>query len=87
MARREVTCVKEFDGGDILAIGNNDKDWSPVYKSDAIEEIESPSGNSYYVDYDGEVVDVEVVEGEYGKYLRTDPDNTHKNNLDSLPTC
>jgi hypothetical protein len=50
-----------------------------------IREIED--GASYYVDVDFQRVDVVVMKRESGKYLRTDPDKTTKNNLLSLPRC
>lgn len=86
MSRRKVTCVNKNKDGDITAIGNQYKYWSPVPKDQAIRHIESDI-HSYYVNYNGNIVDIEVVEEVSGKYLRTDPDHTHKNNLDSLPNC
>lgn len=51
-----------------------------------IEEIEN-EGREYFVDVDGQQVDVTVQERNGTKYLRTDPDKTTKNNLLSLPEC
>ena len=36
---------------------------------------------------DNTEVDVVVVNGSTGRYLRTDPDKTTRNNLDDLPNC
>ena len=32
-------------------------------------------------------VDIHIVQGQHGKYLRTTPDRLGRNNLDSLPDC
>ena len=32
-------------------------------------------------------VDIQVVQGPAGPYLRTDPGKTDRNNLDDLPDC
>lgn len=51
-----------------------------------IEEIDNRT-DSYFVNVNGNQVDVVVAEREGGKYLRTDPDQTTENNLLSLPDC
>jgi len=60
--------------------------WSPRYKSGAISDIENGI-HTYYVQDAGGRSDIIVVEGQTGKYLRTDPDGRANNNLDNLPDC
>jgi hypothetical protein len=56
-------------------------------KADAIQDIES-GVHGYYVPWpDGVRTEIRVVNGPNGKYLRTDKDNTTRNNLDDLPDC
>ena len=86
MSRREVKCVRQDRDGDITAIGNQSKLWSPVSKDQAIRHIEW-NLHSYYVNYNGNIVEVKVVREGQNKYLRTDPDNTLRNNLDELHDC
>lgn len=87
MADREVTASRKDKDGDILALCNSGSYWSPRMKRDAIDDIESGS-HTYYVDVSGTGrVDIHVVNGPNGKYLRTDPDRSSRNNLDDLPDC
>lgn len=87
MARRKVTKSRKDSDGDITALCNSGEIWSPRSKRDAIDDIESDR-HSYYVDVPGTgAVDIRVVRGSNGKYLRTDPDRTSRNNLDDLPDC
>lgn len=86
MIQREVTKTKKDKDGDILALCNPGKYWSPKSKKDAISEINSKTIN-YYVIVDGKRVDIHVVEDDGDEYLRTDPDNITTNNLDELPDC
>lgn len=87
MARRQVTRSRKDRDGDITALCKPGEVWSPRQKRDAIEDIESRR-HSYYVDVPGKgPVDIHVVRGSTGKYLRTDPDKTTRNNLDDLPDC
>ncbi len=87
MARRKVTRSRKDQDGDITALCNSGEFWSPRLKRDAISDIESGT-HSYYVDVPGTgPVDIRVVNGSNGKYLRTDPDKTSRNNLDDLPDC
>ena len=86
MIERKVKCVKRDEDGDITHIGNRGEWWSPRKKADAIRDIESEN-YSYYVMVNYKKVNIHVVDGSTGKYLRTDPDATTKNNLDDLPDC
>lgn len=85
--RRLVTATMKDSQGDILGLCSNWGSWSPRYKVDAINDIET-GFYQYYVSLLGlGDVDIHVVNGPNGKYLRTDPDKTLGNNLDSLPDC
>lgn len=87
MADRQVTRSRKDRDGDILALCNPGQSWSPRQKRNAISDIESRT-HSYYVNVSGVGrVDIHVVRGQSGKYLRTDPDRTSRNNLDDLPDC
>jgi hypothetical protein len=87
MLKREVTHSGKNPEGDITALCNPDASWSPRFKHDAIQDIER-GDYSYFVDISGVgSVDIHVVPSENGKYLRTDPDQTTRNNLDELPDC
>lgn len=83
--RRVRTSGKDADG-DTTALCNPGETWSPRLKDDVIDDIESKL-HTYYVDEDGSRADVQVIDGESGKYLRSTADKTSKNNLDNLPGC
>ena len=86
MADRRVTRTGKDADGDITALCS-DEWWSPRPKAAAIQDIKSGT-HSYYVQGPGSKrVDVHVVQGPSGPYLRTDPDKTEHNNLDDLPDC
>lgn len=86
MADRRVTRSRKDDEGDIIALCHPGQYWSPRSKPDAISDIEN-GDHSYYVEAGGSRANVRVVRGPNGKYLRTDSDNTSRNNLDDLPDC
>lgn len=86
MANRQVTQSRKDKDGDITALCNPSKDWSPRYKSNAISDIESGT-HRYYVVVGRKEVDIHVVKLNGKKHLRTDPDETKRNNLDDLPDC
>jgi Protein of unknown function (DUF3892) len=83
MADRKVTATGKASDGDITSLCGW---WGPTSKALAIVEIEGGT-NRYYVAVGSGEVDVHVVNGATGKYLRTDPDHTDRNNLDDLPDC
>jgi len=86
MFEREVKNTKKDSDGDILALCNSSKIWSPRQKFDVISEIEN--GNyRYYVRWKDYITYIKVVNGNNGKYLRTDHDDTTRNNLNDLPDC
>lgn len=87
MSDRAVTRSGKNGSGDITALCNPGQYWSPRLKADAIRDIEHGL-HSYYVPWsDGRRTQIRVVNGPSGKYLRTDHDNTTRNNLDDLPDC
>jgi len=87
MADRKVTATGKDGDGDILRLCNSGQTWSPRSKAGAIGDIES-GAHTYYVQQPGTTrVDVKVVDGANGKYLRTTADKSSKNNLDNLPDC
>ena len=85
--RRQVTATGKDKDGDITALCDSGAWWSPRSKADAIGDIDR-SHHSYFVLWtDGRQTDIHVVDGPYGKYLRTDWDDTTRNNLNDLPDC
>lgn len=87
MADRPVTQTRKDRDGDIVALCNPQTTWSPRRKEDAIRDIET-GAHRYYVPWaDGNSTWIHVVDGPRGKYLRTNRDQTSRNNLDDLPDC
>jgi hypothetical protein len=85
--RRYITHVKRSLDWDITEICNPIEPWSSVSKKDAIREIES-SVYQYFVNWGAFSTQIKVVVNKYDqKYLRTDKDNTKRNNLEELPDC
>jgi hypothetical protein len=73
-----------FSNGDITSLCGG---WGEASKTTAIIDIEL-GRHRYYVAGTGSTeVDVHVVNGNTGKYLRTDPDGSTVDNLDELPDC
>jgi hypothetical protein len=86
MFDRRVMATRKNKDGDIIALCDLNAYWSPRYKDDVIIDIEN-NIYSYYVMIVDQYVDIHVIDGPSGKYLRTDPDKTDQNNLDELPDC
>ena len=86
MADRPVRKTRKDQDGDILALCNDGSHWSPRKKADAIQDIETGL-HTYHVPWRDGRTEIRVVNGPRGKYLRTDHDNTERNNLDDLPDC
>lgn len=86
MLERLITRTKKDQDGDITALCNTGQVWSPRVKLLAINDIESNAYKYYTLDGSKRTY-VKVVNGPNGKYLRTDSDNTSRNNLDDLPDC
>ncbi len=87
MADRQVTHSRKDSDGDITAICNPGQPWSPRYKRDAINDIETRLHTYFVSSASARRVDIIVVNGPTGKYLRTTADTTEHNNLDDLPDC
>jgi hypothetical protein len=86
MADRKVTASGKDKDGDITKLCNAAV-WGSVSKALAIDHIEKGT-HTYYVQQPGTArVDVKVVDGATGKYLRTTADPNSANNLDNLPDC
>ena len=85
--KRYVTATRKDVSGDITALCNSDASWSPRSKLSAIYDIEN-GVHEYWVLWTHTLeTQIHVVSGQYGKYLRTDKDETFRNNLDELPNC
>lgn len=83
MTARPVRNTGKNTLGDITSVG--DASWGIRLKSDAIRDIET-GAHSYYVPWTSGSTAIKVVLAGAGKYLRTDHDNTVKNNLLDLPS-
>ena len=86
MAKRQVTHSGKDKDGDITKLCNPGANWSPRKKADVINDIEKRE-HKYFVLVALREVEILVVKGPTGKYLRTSRDNTSPNNLDNLPDC
>ena len=86
MADRAVRKTGKDRDGDITKLCDSGKSWSPRLKADAIRDIDNGI-HTYHVPWESGRTEIRVVNGANGKYLRTDSDNTSKNNLDDLPDC
>lgn len=87
MAQREVRRTRKDERGDIVAICDDGQSWSPRLKRDAIADIEGKL-HTYVVPWTDGPTPIRVITDRVkGKYLRTDRDNTTRNNLLDLPDC
>ena len=86
MSERAVRKTGKDRDGDITKLCDPGAPWSPRDKADVIRDIESRT-HTYYVPWVTGRTDIQVARGAHGKYLRTDRDNTSRNNLDELPDC
>lgn len=84
MADRRVKRSGKDRDGDITSLCG---DWGTVIKPTAIREIENRVHTYFVQDSLNRRADVQVVNGPTGKYLRTDPNSSCSDNLDSLPDC
>ena len=84
MADRRVTSTGKDSNKDITALCGS---WGHTGKASAISEIENRLNTYYVQDGYGRRADVHVVNRSTGKYLRTDPNSSCSDNLDSLPNC
>lgn len=86
MSDRAVRNTGKDRDGDITKLCDPGQSWSPRNKADAIRDLEGGI-HTYYVPWKSGRTEIRVVNGPSGKYLRTDRDDTNKNNLDDLPDC
>lgn len=86
MSDRAVRTTGKDSDGDITELCSAGQSWSPRSKAGAIQDIESGT-HTYHVPWPEGRTEIRVVAGPNGKYLRTDRDNTTKNNLDDLDDC
>ena len=86
MTDRAVLNTGKDRDGDITKLCNQGQSWSPRSKADAIKDIENGI-HTYHVPWNSGRTEIRVVNGINGKYLRTDKDDTSRNNLDDLPNC
>lgn len=89
MADRPVRQTGKNLDGDIKSLCNSGSAWSPRSKADAIHDIET-GAHTYHVPWTTGRTEIRVVHDSSvsgGKYLRTDRDQTTRNNLDDLPDC
>ncbi|MCY4623718.1 MAG: DUF3892 domain-containing protein [Chloroflexi bacterium] len=84
MADLRVTRTGKDIYGDITALCGSG--WQ-VSKSDAIYHIEQRWHTYFVQDPYFRRADVRVINGLTGKYLRTDPNSSCSDNLDTLPNC
>lgn len=83
MTRRQVTGSSKDKNGVITGICGS---WGSATKAGAIAQIEAKT-HEYYVKSGNQEIEVLVIKGDDGKYLRTSPDDKAKNNLTELPDC
>lgn len=84
MASRRVTRSGKDRDGDITRLCGG---WGQTPKATAIAEIERRIHHYYVQDAYGRRANVIVVNGRWGKHLRTDPNSSCSDNLDNLPNC
>ncbi len=83
---REITHVKRNDKGDIVALCNPMKPWSPRDEKDVIEDIESGNHRYFETDVIGQMVYVDVIEDTInGKYLRSEMGDSIYCSIEKLP--
>lgn len=86
-----ISCINKVDRmaphEAITHIGGVAKNRWKITQKRAIDLIEN-EGWRFYVDVDGDRVKVVVATSRYGnKYIKTEADGDHPNNLLSLPEC
>jgi hypothetical protein len=86
MARRQVTRSGKDRNGNITSLCKPGETWSARSSANCIADIEGGT-HSYYVQWPEKTTEIRVVQGQSGKYIRTDRDTTTRNNLDDLPDC
>ena len=92
-SRLRVECINKTDRADaherIKAIGGGSSGLRWKYtQEDAITWIEDGTFAYYVINQEGKEINVIVAESRYGqKYIKTEADGEHPDNLLSLPEC
>ncbi len=84
MADLRVTMTGKTLSGAITSLCGG---WGQAAVWQAINYIESHTHTFYVRDTYGQRADIHVVNGPLGKYLRTDPNSSCSDNLQTLPNC
>lgn len=84
MAERHVTRAQRNSEGDIVALGNPHAGWRQRQAAWIINDIREHRHEYFVRGSNGWTIRVNVIDGAFGPYLRTSPDLTSQNNLDSL---
>ena len=64
-----------------------DEDQTQWFSATKVMRMIDRGEHSFVTQVGGEEAKIEVVEGHYGRYLRTNPDESRRDNLISLPSC
>jgi hypothetical protein len=87
MADLQITCINKVNRDSshegITHLGANNLRWT---RSEVIAFIEKGT-HTFYTMVNNKRANVRVVDGSYGKYLRTYADDDYNDNLLALPEC
>ena len=87
MADAQVTCINKpnrtSEHEAITHLGGPGWRWT---RSQVITSIEAGT-NTFYTSVNGKRAEVGIVDGPYGKYVRTHADGYYNNDLLALPEC
>jgi len=90
MARYRVSCTQKREKHEhVISLGcyGPGNTFHRFSEAEVIDRIEN-CGDTFYAERpDGHVAEIEVVDREGEKYLKTKPDGERPNNLDWLPDC
>jgi len=84
MADRLVTKTGKDESGDITSLCGA---WGSQTKTGAIADIDNSIHRYFVSGPGGAEVNIAVIHGDTGDYLRTEPDLSKADNLQSLPDC
>lgn len=84
MKRRRITHVRRDDDGEIEALCNPEKQWSPIHKETMVRHL-SIGLFEYYVSEDDHITYVKLDELDEDQEIFTTPDPDSPNNLRNLP--
>lgn len=86
MFEREVTKIEKNQFGEIIALRNQFKGWSPVAIDEAIKQIEGGLYKYYVRIQNVGKIYLCVIQNNNHPIVRTDPEVTSRNLLDVLPS-